>query len=52
MDAIFRAVFALVAILGLSCLVGLLIMILLMTASMIREMVRNWRDHHAQSQDR
>ena len=41
MDAIFRAVFALIAILGLSCLVGLLMM-----ASTIRKMVRNWKDHH------
>lgn len=46
MDAIFRAVFALIAILGLSCLMGLLIMVLLMTASTIREMIRKWRDHH------
>ena len=46
MDAIFRAVFALIAILGLSCLVGILIMVLLMTASTIRAMIRNWRNHH------
>lgn len=46
MDAIFRAVFALIAILGLSCLMGLLIMVLLMTASTIRKMIRNWREHH------
>lgn len=46
MDAIFRAAFALIAILGLSCLVGLFIMLLLMMASTIREMIRNWRDHH------
>lgn len=46
MDAIFRAVFALIAILGLSCLMGLLIMVLLMTASTIRKMIRNWKDHH------
>lgn len=46
MDAIFRAVFALIAILGLSCLVGLLIMVLLMMASTIREMIRNWKDNH------
>lgn len=46
MDAIFRAVFALIAILGLSCLVGLLIMVLLMMASTIRKMIRNWKDHH------
>ena len=46
MDAIFRAVFALIAILGFSCLAGLLIMVLLMTASTIREMIRNWREHH------
>lgn len=46
MGAIFRAVFALIGILGFSCLAGLLIILLLMTASMIREMIRNWRDHH------
>lgn len=46
MDAIFRAVFALIAILGLSCLMGLLIMVLLMTASTIRKMIRNRREHH------
>ena len=46
MDAIFRAVFALIAILGFSCLAGLLIILLLMTASTIRETIRNWRDHH------
>ena len=46
MDAIFRAVFALIAILGYSCLAGLFVMILLMTVSIIREMIRNWRDHH------
>lgn len=46
MDAIFRAVFALIAILGLSCLMGLFIMLLLMMAGTIREMIRNWRDHH------
>ena len=46
MDAIFRAMFAIVAILGFSCLTGLFIMILLETASMIREMIQNWRDHH------
>lgn len=46
MDAIFRAVFALIAILGLSCLMGLFIMLLLMTAGTIREMIRNWREHH------
>lgn len=46
MDAIFRAVFALITILGFSCLVGFLIMLLLMMASEIREMIRNWRDHH------
>lgn len=46
MDAIFRAVFALIAILGFSCLTGLLIILLLMTASTIRAMIRNWRDHH------
>ena len=46
MDTIFRAVFALVAILGFSCLAGLFIMLLLITASMIRKMVQNWRDHH------
>lgn len=46
MDAIFRAVFALIAILGLSCLVGLLIMVLLMMASTIRKMIRNWKEHH------
>lgn len=37
---------------GFSCLAGLLIIMLLMTASTIRETIRNWRDHHAQSQDR
>lgn len=46
MDAIFRAVFALVAILGFSCLAGLFIMLLLMTAGTIREMIQNWKDHH------
>ena len=46
MDTIFRAVFALIAILGFSCLVGLFIMLLLMMASTIREMIQNWRDHH------
>lgn len=46
MDAIFRAVFALIAILGFSCLAGFLIMLLLMMTSEIREMIRNWRDHH------
>ena len=46
MYALFRAVFALIAILGFSCLAGLLIILLLMMASTIREMVRNWRDHH------
>ena len=46
MEAMFRAVFALIAILGLSCLMGLLIMVLLMMASTIREMIRKWRDHH------
>ena len=46
MDAIFRAVFALIAILGLSCLMGLFIMLLLMMARTIREMIRNWRDRH------
>lgn len=51
MDAIFRAVFALIAILGFSCLAGLLIILLLMTASTIREMVRNWRDRHDENQD-
>lgn len=53
MCAIFRGVFALIAILGLSVLVGFLIMMLLMLASMIREMIQNWRDaRHVQSQDR
>ena len=46
MDAIFRAVFALIAILGLSCLIGFFIMLLLMMASTIREMIRNWRNRH------
>ena len=46
MDAIFRAVFALIAILGLSCLMGLFIMLLLMMAGTIRKMIRNWKDHH------
>lgn len=46
MDTIFLAVFALIAILGLCCLVGLLIMVLLMMASTIRKMIRNWEDHH------
>ena len=46
MDAIFRAVSTLIAILGYSCLVGIFIMLLLMTVSIIREMIRNWRDHH------
>ena len=46
MDAIFRAAFALIAILGLSCLTGLFIMLLLMTASTIRETIQNWRDRY------
>lgn len=46
MEAIFRAASTLIAILGYSCLAGLFIMLLLITASMIRKMVQNWRDHH------
>lgn len=46
MDTIFLAVCALVKILGLSCLTGLFIMLLLITVSTIRKMVQNWRDHH------
>ena len=46
MDAIFRAVFALIAILGLSCLMGLFIMLLLTMVRTIREMIQNWRDRH------
>lgn len=46
MDTIFQVMRAFIATLGFFCLVGLLIMLLLMIASTIRKMIRNWRDHH------
>ena len=46
MDTIFQVMRAFIAILGFFCLSGLLIMLLLMMASTIRKMIRNWKDHH------